>query len=140
MVTFTDLLNQTLTMFDIDGSDPDGPTTRRGLLLAAHAGLTVDRCSTTAVHWDLYASAIGEALATLHADLPADYLLPTDVPDAGPDDLLLRTLVRALVGQLADRYAAAAADGCDASANGRPRRTVWAEVSNHLDDAAAQLP
>mgnify|MGYP003471632038 FL=1 len=142
MLSFTELLGKTVAALDTDGADPDGPVTRQGLLLAAHAGLTVDRRARAESEWDRYSNAIGEAVAALHADLPDKALLATDVPDAGVDDHQLRLLVRTLVGRLADRYAAAAAGipaangGADASAR---RHLVWAEVAHRLDAAAARL-
>ena len=139
MHTFTEVLGQTMAMIDADGADPDGPATRRGLMLAAHAGLTVGRCQAAAIDWDLYAVAVSDAVAALHADLPTAPVLDADVPDAGEDDPQLRALIRTLVGMLADRYAAAAA-GFDGGPGETPwRRLVWAEVAHRLDDAAAQL-
>lgn len=140
MQTFADLLDQTMATLDSAEADLDGPAIRRGLLLAAHAGLTVDRRAETTSQWDLYAMAVGDALVVLQSDLSEELLLSADVPDAGKDDLRLRALVRSLVGHLANRYATAAAGfdgGTDSTAT---RRSVWAKVAHRLDDAAAQLP
>ncbi|MBT8225058.1 MAG: hypothetical protein HKP61_06795 [Dactylosporangium sp.] len=142
MLTFSDLLGQTVAMLEADGTDPDGPVPRRGLLLAAHAGLTVDRDSPVADGWDLYTVAIDEAITALHADLPHDMVLDADIPDAGRDDPGLRELIRTLVGRLADQYAAAAAgvDGRAGPEDSRPwRRQVWANVAHRLDHAVSQL-
>jgi hypothetical protein len=141
MLSFTELLGKTVAALDTDGADPDGPVIRQGLLLAAHAGLTVDRDTDGTSHWDLYSVSVGEAVAALHADLPDKLLLATDVPDAGVDDHQLRMLVRMLVGRLADRYAAAAAEsgGTPEGRDDARRHLVWAEVAHRLDAAAAQL-
>jgi hypothetical protein len=139
MHTFSDLLGQTMASLDADGADPDGPVTRRGLMLAAHAGITVNRCRACAADWDLYASAVTEAVTALHAGLSTAPVLDADVPDAGHDDPSLRILVRTLVGRLADHYASAAAGihgGCGETPD---RQVVWAEVAHRLDAAAAQL-
>lgn len=141
MVTFADLLDRTVTVLDVSDLDPDGPVARRGLLLAAHAGLTANRSWSMIDHWGLYTVAINEAITVLHADLPDEVVLDGDIPEAGLDDPRLRHHVRTFVGRLADHYAAAAVGyGSDNSHPDKPwRRQIWAKVAHRLDDAASQL-
>jgi len=140
MTTFLDLLAQATTALRHDG-DPDGLAARQALLLATHAATRVTPTdpgaggAAAAAGWDLATVVILDAVAQLQAGLDTPVLLADGLAEPGADHPALRAGVTALLCQLADRYAAAAA-----GETGPPwRRLVWAHVAHRLDDAAREL-
>ena len=116
--------------------DPDGLTARQALLLAERAAaLASSTPPAQSIAWDLFAAAIGDAIADLQAELPDPAILPADLQPDPADAAASRTAAAALTRQLADLYAVAAA----ADSGSAWRRLVWAKVAHRLDEADAEL-
>jgi hypothetical protein len=115
-------------------ANPDDPSVHRAMVLAVRAG-TAAAIGAAADDWASYAEAVRHAVQAMKFDLCCIKALAGVAPPAGPDTLELRRAAVALVKQLADLYATAAAGTLDS----RHRRLRWSRVAHYLDDAAAEL-
>lgn len=135
-MTRTDLLDEAQHAVNPD-ADPDGVDARGALLLAvdtAHAAAAGDPAEHD--RWTFAAAALEEAVERLSEDLTTPYVLTAEPATANESRAAdTRPAMLALVTSLADLYAHAAVD----QAASPWRRTVWADVAQHLDRAAAEL-